>query len=484
MKEKFVMISIFYLLAFVYSITEPTKDEQIITNIYYSKGNEQYTIRESTFIDENAIAYAIYNKSYERTGWDFLAISTYDKKDDKYDDSNKAYAMGYLEGFLTKERIYSFYKNMIHYAFSQSNLQIPENLKEFYNQNINYMEKMSLEKKDSDPYWEHVYYIYKQLKGLYDGYNNNVEDEKKFDFYEFILLPGAGDLSDIMSNLYVENMPNFEDMTIEEFKSYVLLHSHCSALIKLAEDYSDIWFGHNTWSIYNSMIRIFKEYHFISNKGKEKSKTIVFSSYPALLFSLDDFYFMDSNLLVMETTNNVYDKNLYKKIKPETLLTWVRAMVANRLASSAEDWTKIFQKENSGTYNNQYMILDINKINLKKKKIPEKSLMIIEQIPGEVEINDVTKQLKNKYYWPSYNVPYSKKLFEKCGYKNLVEKNAHYIANIDYKNCSRAKIFERDQKNIKTIEDFKHLLRYNDYKNDELSYNDPSLTIACRDDLD
>ena len=110
--------------------------------------------------------------------------------------------------------------------------------------------------------------------------------------------------------------------------------------------------------------------------------------------------------------------------------------------------------------------------------------MIIEQIPGEVEINDVTKQLKNKYYWPSYNVPYSKKLFEKCGYKNLVEKNAHYIANIDYKNCSRAKIFERDQKNIKTIEDFKHLLRYNDYKNDELSYNDPSLTIACRDDLD
>ena len=55
----------------------------------------------------------------------------------------------------------------------------------------------------------------------------------------------------------------------------------------------------------------------------------------------------------------IYD--LYKKIKPEALLTWARAMFSNRLASSAEEWTNIFQKENSGTYNNQYMILDINK---------------------------------------------------------------------------------------------------------------------------
>ena len=412
MKEQIILISLFYLFIFVYSNSEPTADEQKITNLYYNKEKDQYIIGESKSIDENSIAYAVYNKSYERTGWDFLAISTYDKKDGKYDDSDKAYAMGYLEGFITKERIYSFYRNILHYGFYRFDLKIPENLKEFFKKNIDYMEKNSFEKKDSDQYWEHVYYIYRQLKGLYNGYNDYTnEEDKKLDFYEFILLPGMGDLSDIMTKLYMENITNFEDMKIEEFKSFFLSHSHCSALIKLADDYSDIWFGHNTWFSYNSMIRIFKEYRFISNKGKEKSKTIAFSSYPAILFSLDDFYFMDSNLLVMETTNNIYEKNLYKQIKPEALLTWVRAMVANRLASSAEDWTNIFQKENSGTYNNQYMILDINKINLKKKKIPEKSLMIIEQIPGEVEINDMTEQLKNAYYWPSYNVPFSQNFF-------------------------------------------------------------------------
>ena len=59
-------------------------------------------------------------------------------------------------------------------------------------------------------------------------------------------------------------------------------------------------------------------------------------------------------------------------------INWVRSILANRLALTSEDWTKIFKDENSGTYNNQFMILDLNKINLKNKSIPDKSLMIIE----------------------------------------------------------------------------------------------------------
>ena len=89
------------------------------------------------------------------------------------------------------------------------------------------------------------------------------------------------------------------------------------------------------------------------------------------------------------------------------------------MASNGEEWTNIFKKENSGTYNNQYMILYLNLIDLKNKKIPEKSLMIIEQITGETEINDVTNVLKEGY-WPSYNIPYSKKFYNKCGEKKFL----------------------------------------------------------------
>ena len=183
----------------------------------------------------------------------------------------------------------------------------------------------------------------------------------------------------------------------------------------------------------------------------------------------------------METTNIILNESLYDKTTPYSLLTWVRVILANRLASNGEEWTSIFKKENSGTYNNQYMILDLNLIDLKKKIIPKKSLMIIEQIPGETVVNDVTDVLK-KGYWPSYNIPYSDYLYKKCGFIETLNESS-LIPNYDYNNCSRARIFRREQEKIKDIEGFKNMMRYNDYQNDPESYNEPSLTIACRYDL-
>ena len=69
------------------------ENEQIIVNIYYNEKNNNYSVIETTTTDDDAIAYAIYNKSYQRTGWDYLAISAYEKNDSKYNDSIKAYAM-------------------------------------------------------------------------------------------------------------------------------------------------------------------------------------------------------------------------------------------------------------------------------------------------------------------------------------------------------------------------------------------------------
>lgn len=51
----------------------------------------------------------------------------------------------------------------------------------------------------------------------------------------------------------------------------------------------------------------------------------------------------------METTNPLFNKNLYKKIQPKCVLESVRSMVANRLADHGDDWSQIFSQFNSGT---------------------------------------------------------------------------------------------------------------------------------------
>lgn len=59
-------------------------------------------------------------------------------------------------------------------------------------------------------------------------------------------------------------------------------------------------------------------------------------------------------------------------------------MVANRLARSGRTWSEIFSQFNSGTYNNQWMVIDYNKFKkgTKPEDLPDELLWIVEQIPG------------------------------------------------------------------------------------------------------
>ena len=57
-------------------------NESIIMNLYYSE-ETNFTTNISDKRDENAIANALYNKSYEKIGWDYLSISSDTNKDNK-----------------------------------------------------------------------------------------------------------------------------------------------------------------------------------------------------------------------------------------------------------------------------------------------------------------------------------------------------------------------------------------------------------------
>ena len=59
--------------------------------------------------------------------------------------------------------------------------------------------------------------------------------------------------------------------------------------------------------------------------------------------------FLFSKLVVMETTNSVLNNSLYEYVTTETVLTWMRVIAANRMASNGSEWTQLFSRYNSGT---------------------------------------------------------------------------------------------------------------------------------------
>ena len=472
---------IFFYFSFIFSktINNNIKNSSIITgNIYYIHSSNEFIYKEGPY-DPNSVVYASYEPTYEETGWDYLTIETYNGSDYRYLDEVKSYAMGYIEGILTYKRIYYSYINLNHYKYYKNDSKMYNNTYEFFRENLNFMKYNSLKYKDNDSYWNEVYNLYKQMIGLYEGYNLMANDEEKIDLISFQNIISLGDIDEIEYWKNISNRPNYKNMTLEQIKKYTLLHNHCTSLIKI-----DIFFGHNTWTGYNKLIRIFKEYKFVPNPNNDfPGKIILMSSYPGAINSQDDFYITSADLYITETTNNVFNETLFDFLNPNTLMCWIRTMVANRLSNSGKEWVNIFKKYNSGTYNNQFQILDMKKIDLNNQKVEDSDVLwIIEQLPNYTEEHDVTKILKYGY-WPSYNVPYSKYIFEYSGYKEYIEKFPELFNIYDYNNCGRAKIIRRDNYKIKDIESFQTFLRYNDFKNDNFSDGDACNSIACRSDL-
>nr|VZI46134.1 unnamed protein product [Spirometra erinaceieuropaei] len=195
----------------------------------------------------------------------------------------------------------------------------------------------------------------------------------------------------------------------------------------------------------------------------------LFSSYPSTLASIDDFYTTSAGLVTLETTNGNHNPDLWSFVRHglnTSVLEVFRVMIANRLARSGPEWVSYFSRENSGTYNNQWMVFD-TKLFEPRKALPQRDLLwVAEQIPGFVQSADVTDVLREKSYWASYNNPYFKFIHNVSG---LNEYEKIYGDWFNYDLHPRAQIFKRDHVKVDSLAKMYRLMRYNDFTHDPLS---------------
>nr|CAD7414835.1 unnamed protein product [Timema poppensis] len=255
----------------------------------------------------------------------------------------------------------------------------------------------------------------------------------------------------------------------------------------------------NGRSIYSlslqSMLRVLKKYNFGFRRLGDQNftvpgRSVSFSSYPGTILSNDDFYITSAGLVTQETTIGNSNASLWSHVKPVgQVLEFARVLVANRLGHCGRSWSKIFSLYNSGTYNNQWMIVDYNRFKpgTKRSQLKDNLLWVLEQIPGYIKAADKTDVLRNQSYWPSYNAAYFPEVFNLSGVPVLVEKYGDWFT---YDRTPRARIFRRDHVKVRDIQSMMSLMRYSDYQHDNLSRCDECTPkqnaeniIACRSDL-
>ncbi|KAM9425887.1 phospholipase B-like 1 [Pholidichthys leucotaenia] len=413
-------------------------------------------------------AYGYFNDSLLLSGWGILEISA-GHGGAQQEDEITFFLAGYLEGYLTARQMFSHYSNMYPQLIKDDKVLNP--LKNFLSKQDQWAREQVKLKRNSDPLWKHLGLILAQLDGLHAGAAQWAKSRHREPLSTFAIhfLNGVGDLLDLVpaltprSNSSAFRMPGM---------------GLCTALIKVLSGFEDLIIGHSSWYTYAATMRIYKHWDFRLSDTHTATGRMSFSSYPGFLMSLDDFYLLGSGLLMTQTSISVFNVSLYTQLSPHSLLSWQRVRLANSLARSGDEWAHIFTKYNSGTYNSQYMVVDLSRVSL-GHSIRNGALTIVEQIPEKVMHSDQTQVLR-RGYWPSYNVPFHVEIYNLSGY-NVMWKR--YGEDFSYDLCPRAKILRRDQAKVSDLSSLKRIMRYNNYKRDPYSKGHPCKTICCRNDL-
>lgn len=157
----------------------------------------------------------------------------------------------------------------------------------------------------------------------------------------------------------------------------------------------------------------------------------------------------------------------------------MRCLIASRIASSGDQFIETLAQYNSGTNNDQWIVVDYSKVS--SSGLSTGAIIMAELIPGLFVKEDITNRVIADGYWASFNRPYFSKTSELTMYSAAFAKHGEEFS---YEQCPRAKIFKREQKNVHSIRDMKKVLRYNHFQTDEYSSKCPDRTIAARYDLD
>jgi hypothetical protein len=404
------------------------------------------------------------NFTFYINGWDIVVASGNDAFMSVSDENRLIgyRAAGYGEGYLNYVRIYQNFVNNFNGTNGVTDMLLssPE-IVPWIDRHVAYLKNRSLV---GDDIGRVIGGMLALMDGLAEGYAvANSDPAKVLNATQFFWLSFQAEVGDIITAYSTED-------DIKLWKAFPHLDMrrnarHCSALIRVLP--TDVYFAHDTWSSFNSMMRQYKTYTF-------ENRSVTMSGYPGVVHSIDDWYMTSSRLAVTETTNGVYNESLFREFVKDgtnTISEFLRVMVANFLAYDSPSWVRYFSTENSGTYNNQWMVFDMKKFTPHTGVLPADTFWVAEQLPGSeapygVTAADLTNHLNLEAHWASYNIPYFQNVYDVSG--NL-QQEMEFGNFFSYTNYSRAEIFRRDYLNVSDLESMKAIMRYNNYKHDPLS---------------
>jgi len=510
-----------------------------LTNGVLSLHSGGYSHKSQVHQGEVPVAWAHYNNSQFETGWAFLSVHS--TEDSRVSRDVTMYAAGYIEGLLSAQQIRDFQHNAnVLMAHDEAKHHALENIRDLFSKNLNTICNYSGMKigtvlvdktAPADPWWRQARYALLQAWGTLDAYNTQLdrvggqpmsmvdlmvlnsdgetpELEMAYDFQETLLRQSPADDADNSTDgeaflqrstqrrnghphgsvflspraVQAQRANQMRRLDEKAWRNIKESAGRCSALVRVTEGNRDIMVGHTTFSDYSEMNRIFKYYDL--PVGSDAVRKMGFSSYPGVAGSTDDYYLLDSGLVITETTISMLTDEPYDKIKDSntSVPDFMRIMISNRLAKTGKDWTDLMTKSATGTYSSQWMVVDYNKF-VPGKPLVNGTLSVIEQVPGLSHTADMSMWLQTKRYWGSENRPWYKDIRDSVGATEAEEMHGE-LFSAD-KN-PRAKVFAATAPQVRSLAEMRTEMQRNRWPHEVGVglYSAPYHAISARGDLD
>ncbi|KAJ8681303.1 hypothetical protein QAD02_017090 [Eretmocerus hayati] len=367
---------------------------------FWGKGNDLESLPLNA-------ARAYFRTGIQENGWSMMEIET----SAEYPDDVQAYAAGLLEGSLTWHLVHYHWSNTIGVACA-SRPVLCRDLRKYLRENAASVRKKAATSRSEDPFWHMVHLYYVQLDGLAEGWRFAVDRSRQDAFIEpedFLWLAMASDVPDLERAIYGSDHHIATDGMIV-LKS-IFRPDMSAPLLALA---------HNTAAPYARMLRVIKRYKFVYHSSPSDSKSaqvpgqsIVMTSYPGALSSQDESYAisgkdLERQFVVAGTPIIIGNRTVWQHIQTKDLvMSPARIMAANRLAVDGSTWSRLLDRQNSGTSNRQWIGLEPR----------EGRVSLIEQMPDGTLHTDVSEDFAARGYLACTGALFSDKIKKQLGGK-------------------------------------------------------------------
>jgi hypothetical protein len=170
-------------------------------------------MRVDSGMNTSGIAWARFSDKLSTTGWMELVVETTDSA--RVSNDVKMYAAGFVEGILTAVRTSQFFANTYQSMMIDPDAERAyQNVKNMFWDELEYVKnKTNFVKGPSsppprDPYWKHVRYVYEQVWGVKDGYNQmaQLRGANMLDMLDMLAINSHGELPELMEIYSPQNV--------------------------------------------------------------------------------------------------------------------------------------------------------------------------------------------------------------------------------------------------------------------------------------